>query len=105
MAAGSGQHWWSDALNDPWRNPESEARIVTTAAPPEPPAPPFAESGRTQLSARLLVTVAVVAGLLAGALGGAIGYVAAVSRERPVVLGTGSRIAPPPSLAQSTLPY
>ena len=22
-AAGAGPAWWSDALNDPWRNPES----------------------------------------------------------------------------------
>jgi putative serine protease PepD len=52
----------------------------------------------------MLVIVAVITGLLAGALGGAVGYLAAVSRERPVAIGTGSRTAPPPARGEDTLP-
>ena len=105
MAVGSGQHWWSDALNDPWRNPDSDAVILSMSPPSEPPPPPFPTGGgATAPTARMLATVAIVAGLVAGALGGAIGYAAAVGRERPVTIGAGSRSAPPPVRADDSLP-
>lgn len=105
MAVGSGQHWWSDALNDPWRNPDAEAVIVSSSPPAEPPPPPFPSEGSTGgASLRILAIVAVVAGLVAGALGGAVGYVAAVSRERPIQIGAGSHSAPAPIRADNSLP-
>jgi putative serine protease PepD len=95
VTAGPGQHWWSDALNDPWRDPTSDTVIMSTAPAPEPPPPPFDQAPPAALTARTLVVVAVVAGLLAGALGGAIGFVAAMAaRPDPVTLGS-SRSAPP----------
>ena len=33
-----GPAWWSDALNDPWRNPETDAVIMTGTQWAEPPA-------------------------------------------------------------------
>src|SRR6185369_13953983 len=75
VAVGSGQHWWSDALNDPWRNPDAEAVVVSSSPPAEPPPPPFpSEGGTAAPTMRMLAIVAVVAGLIAGALGGAVGY-------------------------------
>jgi putative serine protease PepD len=97
VTAGPGQHWWSDALNDPWRDPSSDSVIMTTAPAPEPPAPPFDPAPPATLTARTLVVVAVISGLLAGALGGAIGFVAATAaRPDPVTLGSTKGAPPAP---------
>jgi putative serine protease PepD len=87
--------WWSDALNDPWRDPESPALIVAPPVepalpPPDPPQPPQP----AVFGARSVVVVAIVAGLLAGLLGGGVGYVVATARQDPVVLGANSEPAP-----------
>jgi putative serine protease PepD len=94
---GSTQPWWSDGLNDPWRDPSSQTVILSRAQTPAPPAeptlPPAPE--RPVHAMRLVVTVAIVSGLLAGALGGALGYVTAVNRATPsVVIGANSAPAP-----------
>ncbi len=101
----AGRPWWSDALNDPWRNPDSHAVIVTSTPPQAPPAEPDDLIPQPQSGLRLAAIVALVVGLLAGALGGAIGYVAAVKRQAPpVVLGNGSRADAPPLRAPDSLP-
>src|SRR5690349_2264649 len=41
MAEQGTQHWWSDALNDPWRDPESAPAIVVPAQPEPEPQPPY----------------------------------------------------------------
>ena len=86
--AGRASAWWSDAMNDPWRNPDASAVIVHPSAT-EPPPPESAEevlAPRPDL--RRLILIAALVGLLAGGLGGAIGYVAATHRAgTPVVLG------------------
>jgi len=89
--------WWSDALNDPWRDPNSPALIVAppvepAVPPPAPPQPPKP----VVFGARSVVVVAVLAGLLAGLLGGGVGYLVATARQEPVVLGAEGK--PPPSL-------
>lgn len=105
MTAGSGPHWWSDALNDPWRNPESDAVVRSTAIAPEPPPPPFEPAApNVTPGSRLVVAVAVAVGLLAGILGGAVGYVAALSRERPTTIGAGSHNVPPVSRPDGSIP-
>ena len=91
--AGAGPSpWWSDALNDPWRDP-SAPTVITQLAPAEPPPPdptPEIEAAPTG-ALRRTIAIAALVGLLAGGLGGAIGYVAATHRgAAPVVLG-GSR--------------
>jgi putative serine protease PepD len=105
VTAGSGPHWWSDALNDPWRNPESDAIVRSTAPAPEPPPPPFEPAAPSvRPGSRVIVGVAVAVGLMAGALGGAVGYVAAVSRERPTTIGAGPHNLPPVSRPDGSIP-
>jgi Trypsin-like serine proteases, typically periplasmic, contain C-terminal PDZ domain len=94
---GESSPWWSDALNDPWRDPDSPAVIV--APPPEPAVPPPAPPQPPQpvvFGARSVVVVAVLVGLLAGLLGGGVGYLVANARQESVVLGAEG--GPPPSL-------
>jgi putative serine protease PepD len=88
--------WWSDGANDPWRNPHSQAVIVSYREPlPPPPAPTGADLDLVPRRGLSYVIVALVVGLLAGGLGGAVGFVAATSRQHTVVLGATSRSAPP----------
>jgi putative serine protease PepD len=96
---GTSPAWWSDALNDPWRNPASPTVIVQSAPAAAPPAEPAAEATPTpRRDLRQLLVIAAVTGLLAGALGGAVGFVAATHRGvTPVVLGSGPRAALPPA--------
>jgi putative serine protease PepD len=97
--------WWSDALNDPWRNPDSPAVVVDRSAhaaqvEPRPEALPAPRPG-----VGLAITVAVVAALLAGSLGGAIGYLAATNRDQsPIVLGGAGRGGPPPQREPGSVP-
>ncbi len=103
----TGRPWWSDALNDPWRNPDSPAVIVTNTPQPAPPAEPGPDLNLPpQHGIRVVAAVALVVGLLAGALGGAIGYLAATKLQAPtVVLGNGSGSqAPPPQRTSDSLP-
>jgi putative serine protease PepD len=104
VTGGSGQPWWSDALNDPWRDPGSEAVVVTTAPVAEPPPPPFPTPAAPGFGMRSLVLVALITGLLAGAMGGALGYVAATSREKPITLGNSRGDAPPAPYIPGSLP-
>jgi len=104
VTGGSGQPWWSDALNDPWRDPGSEAVVVRTAPVAEPPPPPFPTPAAQGVGMRSLVLVALITGLLAGAMGGALGYVAATSREKPITLGNSRGDAPPAPFIPGSLP-
>ncbi len=116
-AAGSTatQHaaWWSDALADPWRDPDAPAAVVVrppVGPPPLPedPAVRPAGEGPRRPGLRLVFLVAVVTALLAGALGGTLGYVFAthggVGRHTALGGGSGSTSSaqvnrPPDSLA------
>jgi len=90
------QHWWTVALNDPWRDPDSPA-VILAPAPVAPPPPPVPEPQRPlAFTTRTMIAVALIAGLLAGSLGGAIAYVAATATETPVVLGAGAGAPPAP---------
>ncbi len=93
--------WWSDALADPWRDPNAPTAVVIPATPvpgtePEPVTDPDAP-GRPKL--HQLVLIPLVAALLAGTLGGALGYTVAV---RGGVAGPVLGAAPgsAPTLAQ-----
>jgi putative serine protease PepD len=69
--------WWSDALSDPWRDPEAPVVVVRT--PPSDGPPPLEDlsagkpAGRAGLG--LVLIVSIVSALLAGGLGGTLGYV------------------------------
>jgi len=96
--------WWSDALNDPWRDPQSQALVVST---PEPEPPPPTDTGTfsaAQKGLGLIVAVSAVVALLAGSLGGAIGYFAAVrGGEGSTNLGQPAP-APPPLRTSDSIP-
>jgi putative serine protease PepD len=68
--------WWSDALADPWRDPDAQVVVVKTPAdePPELEKPPPPGQG-TRVGIGLVLIVSIVTALLAGALGGTLGYV------------------------------
>lgn len=102
---GPGQIWWSDALNDPWRDPSAPAVIIRRSEPFAPPPDPTPEIQKsTPRGIGLMVTVSVVVGLLAGALGGAVGYLAAAGRQGPsVVLGAGGGGAQAPARTPHSL--
>ncbi len=107
MAGGAGRApWWSDALNDPWRNPAAHAVVVSRTAPVAPPVDPAPElDTNAGAGLRLVVMVAVIAGLLAGALGGAIGFLAATKNQSPgVVLGGNPQAAPPEARPPDSMP-
>lgn len=73
--------WWSDAMNDPWRDPWTPTAVVVRApgptgeALPEPVVDPDAVRRRGLGPVFLL---SLITALLAGALGGALGYAFAV---------------------------
>jgi putative serine protease PepD len=83
--------WWSDAFNDPWRDPTAQTEIVVTAPPPGTPAAvePVVdpEAPRPVRLLPVVLATALVAGLLAGALGGAFGYLLATRDQSGTVLG------------------
>jgi putative serine protease PepD len=90
------QHWWTDALNDPWRDPDAPAVIMAPAPPPapEPPSPPPPRP--VAFTSRTMIAVALAAALLAGSVGGAIAYAAATANASPVVLGAAGGAPPGP---------
>lgn len=96
-------HWWSDALNDPWRDPHSPVALVPPVERAHAPVPePLAEPDHTRR--RTLWTVAgaaVLAGVLAGVLGGAMGVRFGDDRQttRSVLGSTAS----PPQRAPDSL--
>jgi putative serine protease PepD len=98
-----GSPWWSDALSDPWRDPDSTAVIMTRPVEPTPPPAPPEPSKPVSFTARTVVVLSIAAGLLAGALGGAVGYAAATGREEAVVIGAEGGTPPAPRVP-GTLP-
>jgi putative serine protease PepD len=76
----AGSPWWTDALQDPWRDPYAPSAVVVPTAPvgtgpaPEPVIDP--DAPRRSLAPILLICL--VTALLAGGLGGTLGYVFAV---------------------------
>jgi putative serine protease PepD len=94
-AAGS---WWSDALADPWRDPDAPVVVVRTP-PAEPPAleRPVPAGQGPRASIGLVLVVSIVTALLAGALGGTLGYVFATGGGAN---GSGARLGADAPLAQ-----
>lgn len=95
--------WWSDAMNDPWRDPQTPTAVVVQApapvgaALPEPVVDP--ETRRRRGLVPVLV-VSLVTALLAGSLGGALGYAFAVRTASPAGTSLDSFAPLPPGAAQ-----
>ena len=70
-----GPHWWSDAVNDPWRDPESPATMYAVPAAQDPPAPEPLPGPPVRPRRRvvLMVALAGLMTLITGALGAVIG--------------------------------
>ncbi|MER7002065.1 trypsin-like peptidase domain-containing protein [Dactylosporangium sp. NPDC000555] len=87
--------WWSDALADPWRDPDAPIVVVKTqpeeAPELEKPPPP---SPGPRVGIGLVLVVSIVTALLAGALGGTLGYVFAVGGGGAMLGGTQLGNAP-----------
>jgi putative serine protease PepD len=103
--------WWTDALGDPWRDPDAPSAVVIRPAtgssgpPLEPVIDPDAAPRR---GLGLVFLVATITALLAGGLGGALGFVFASRGDigHRTVLGTAGNgtpaslaVRPPDSLA------
>ncbi len=103
-------HWWSDALNDPWRDPTT----ITILTPPRAVAQPMPEPAPQTTAGRpwlLAVAVGVIAALVAGTLGGALGMRfagAQAGQARPMFGPAAPAQAPAPDslagVAQLLLP-
>src|SRR5690349_1950448 len=90
-----GAHWWSDAVNDPWRDPESPASMYAVPAAQDQPSPEqLAGPARPRRRVVILVALAGVMTLMAGALGAAIGIRLTSPAETGENLLGGTRMAP-----------
>ena len=71
--------WWSDARNDPWRDPYAQTAVIVQAQPDPAGAPEPLEvlRERSRRGLGLVLLVAMVTALLAGGLGGALGFAVA----------------------------
>ncbi|MQA24153.1 MAG: PDZ domain-containing protein [Micromonosporaceae bacterium] len=86
--------WWTDALNDPWRDPNAQAAVTVPGRPadPGPPLEPLPEerpSGGGTAPMRVVFLVVFITALLAGGLGGALGYVVAARSGGGVATAPG----------------
>jgi putative serine protease PepD len=93
------EHWWSDALNDPWRDPNTPAILTSPPAAPDPapspPAPPVPKGRMWWLVGAVALVSALVAGLLGAALG--LRFTGESSRAMRGVIGEAGVPAPRPA--------
>ena len=95
----TGSPWWTtDALQDPWRDPQAPTAVVVPTAAvstgPQPEKIPDPDAPRRGLGP--ILVICLVTALLAGGLGGTLGYVFAV---RGGVGGAGTTLGAPPQNA------
>ena len=90
--------WWSDALTDPWRNPQIGDSGLRAAARPAPRRPSSWRRPRAppRRGLGLVLMVSVISALLAGALGGTLGYVFALRGGGGGALGGGTQLGGSP---------
>jgi putative serine protease PepD len=92
--------WWSDALADPWRDPQASTVIYAPAASGAPVGNPLEQPpGPPRRGLGLVLLVSVVTALLAGALGGTLGYMFALGGGGLPGSG-GARLGTDPGLTQ-----
>jgi putative serine protease PepD len=111
LAGGARSPWWTDALGDPWRDPDAPSAVVIrpSVGSSGPPLEPIADpSTAPRRGLGLVFLVAAITALLAGGLGGALGFVFASRGNlgHGTVLGAAGNgtpasmaVRPPDSLA------
>lgn len=67
------EHWWSDALNDPWRDPNTRAVLLSPSVAREPDPVPETSMARLAPKWWVVATAGLVSALVAGLLGAALG--------------------------------
>jgi putative serine protease PepD len=99
-AAPPASHWWSDALNDPWRDPNTPVVVTTPRKPSAPPAE-LPATMSTQRAWWLVGCVSVVAAVVAGLLGGVLGVRLGVSEAGSTKAMIAARPPAPGSVPDS----
>lgn len=100
--AGQGT-WWSDALRDPWRDPNAPAAVVVRPPADLPPTepPPGADGRPARRNLGPVFAIVLVTAVLAGGLGGTLGFVFAertgVTGGHAVLGGGGGNGSPDPA--------
>nr|WP_255658798.1 trypsin-like peptidase domain-containing protein [Actinoplanes sp. L3-i22] len=76
----SGSPWWSDATNDPWRDPHAPAAVVlpAPASTGGPALDPVPDPDAPRRSYAPVLLICLLTALLAGGVGGTLGFVFAV---------------------------
>jgi putative serine protease PepD len=96
--------WWSDALTDPWRDPQAAAVVYVPPAPGvAPPVPLETPPPPPRRGIGLVLMVSMISALLAGALGGTLGYVFAL-RGGGNSPGGGNQLGGSPPEAANRVP-
>ncbi|WP_084556859.1 S1C family serine protease [Hamadaea tsunoensis] len=98
-------YWWTDARNDPWRDPQSHVRLGVAGSTPPPSkelAPGLGVSRRTAILVAVVAAVALMAGIVGGAMG--VGFMTATHRQSTSLDRSNQTIAalaqrPPESFA------
>jgi putative serine protease PepD len=107
---GVNEHWWSDALNDPWRDPDTHAVLNSppVAREPDPQPPRLSGELRKGRFWWLVVTACIIAALVGGLLGAVVGirFGGADNRWTPPFAAPAPRPAPESfaGVAQLVLP-
>ncbi|MCW2138489.1 S1C family serine protease [Actinoplanes cyaneus] len=75
-----GSPWWTDALNDPWRDPHAPSAVVLPAPAPTggPVLDPVPDPDAPRRSYTPVLLICLLTALLAGGIGGTLGFVFAV---------------------------
>ncbi|MEV0002611.1 trypsin-like peptidase domain-containing protein [Micromonospora sp. NPDC050980] len=92
--------WWTDALADPWRDPQAPAAVVVPVAAPAgsgEPEPVTDPDLPTRPGLRQVVLISLITALLAGSLGSALTYAVLRGGDVPTL---GAQAGQAPALAQ-----
>ncbi|MFI1991310.1 S1C family serine protease [Actinoplanes sp. NPDC020271] len=75
-----GSPWWTDALNDPWRDPQAPSAVVLPPPVPTggPALDPVPDPDAPRRSYTPILLICLLTALLAGGIGGTLGFVFAV---------------------------
>jgi putative serine protease PepD len=98
-----GSPWWSDAMNDPWRDPQAPSAVVLPPPPPSggPALDPVPDPDAPRRSFAPVLLISLITALLAGGIGGTLGFVFAV--RGGYVSGAGTQLGAAGQTAPQTV--